>query len=62
MNATVNPETCIGCGLCPSVCPAVFAMAGAVAEVICSPVPPAEEAACREAAESCPAGAITITE
>ena len=26
MKAFVDKETCIGCGLCPSICPDVFAM------------------------------------
>ncbi|MDD4443408.1 MAG: ferredoxin [Kiritimatiellae bacterium] len=33
-----------------------------VAEVIATPVPPPDEPACREAADSCPVAAITITE
>ncbi|HRR34372.1 MAG TPA: ferredoxin [Kiritimatiellia bacterium] len=62
MKANVDKETCIGCGLCTTICPAVFAMQGAVAEVIATPVPSSDESACREAAESCPVAAITITE
>lgn len=26
MNASVDKDTCIGCGLCPSICPSVFEM------------------------------------
>lgn len=26
MKADVNQDTCIGCGLCPSICPEVFDM------------------------------------
>lgn len=26
MKANVNQDTCIGCGLCPSICPEVFDM------------------------------------
>lgn len=26
MKAVVDKETCIGCGLCPNICPAVFDM------------------------------------
>jgi ferredoxin len=62
MKANVNKETCIGCGLCETICPAVFGMKESVAEVIAEPVPPQAERDCREAAESCPVAAITITE
>lgn len=62
MKANVNQETCIGCGLCESICPAVFSMTGAVAEVIATPVPSPNELACQEAVESCPVAAITISE
>ena len=62
MKANVNKETCIGCGLCETICPTVFCMKESVAEVIAEPVPPQAERDCREAAESCPVAAITITE
>ena len=62
MKANVNKETCIGCGLCETICPAVFVMKGSVAEVITESVPPQAEMTCREAVESCPVAAITITE
>jgi len=62
MKANVNKVTCIGCGLCETICPAVFVMNEAVAEVIAEPVPQRAEPACREALESCPVAAITITE
>ncbi len=62
MKANVDKETCIGCGLCATICTAVFAMKESVAEVIATPVPPPDEPACREAVESCPVAAITITE
>lgn len=60
MKATVNPDTCIGCGLCVSTCPAVFEMQGDVAVVVADPVPPEAEVSCREAAEGCPVSAITL--
>jgi len=62
MRATVDKKTCIGCGLCETVCPAVFAVKESAAEVIADPVPPQAERACREAVDSCPACAITISE
>lgn len=62
MKATVNTETCIGCGLCAATCPSVFEMQGDLAAVKAEPVPPEEEAACRDARDGCPVSAITIEE
>jgi ferredoxin len=62
MKASVNKETCIGCGLCETICPAVFAMKESVAEVVTDPVLPQAEPACQEAVASCPVTAITVTQ
>ena len=37
MKAHVDKDTCIGCGLCPSICEAVFVLEddGKAAEAIC---------------------------
>ena len=60
MKASVDENACIGCGLCVSICPAVFDMPGDVAVVIADPVPEAEEGNCRQACEDCPVSAITL--
>lgn len=61
MKARVDQETCIGCGICAEICPAVFAMTDDdLARVKAEPVPADAEADCREAAENCPVEAITI--
>ena len=40
MKAKVDQETCIGCGVCPSVCPEVFEMKDdGKSHVIADPVP-----------------------
>lgn len=60
MNPSVNPDECIGCGLCEEICPDVFQMGDdGLAHV--------EEGAnceaagcCQEAADSCPTGAISL--
>ena len=60
MKASVNQETCIGCGLCESACPDVFEMRGELAHVKIDPVPPDAGQACRAARDGCPVAAITI--
>lgn len=62
MKASVNRDTCIGCGLCAATCPEVFEMQGAVAVVIADPVPEEVEATCLEASDGCPVTAISLQE
>ncbi len=58
MTIEVNKETCIGCGSCAAICPSNFQMgADGKSEVISQ-----EENSCtKEAAETCPVQAITIS-
>ena len=61
MKANVDQETCIGCGLCPSICPSVFEMdddGKAVART--NPVPAENEDDARDAESSCPVNAISL--
>lgn len=60
MKAIVDQETCIGCGLCPQVCPEVFRMEGDKAIAYTDPVPAEYQDGAKEAAEQCPVNAITI--
>ncbi len=61
MKAKVDKNACVGCGLCEGICPEVFKMNDEnIAEVIADPVPDDAQASCREAAESCPAEAISV--
>ena len=62
MKAVVDPNTCTGCTLCTDICPEVFEMDGGVARAKKEPSSPQEEKTCREAAASCPVGAITIVD
>ena len=63
MRAIIDQETCIGCGLCPDICPDVFRMNNEnVAETTVEVVPSEAKEACREAAASCPVDAIEIQE
>ncbi len=61
MKAIVDRNTCIGCGLCAEICPAVFEIdAESLAFVKGDSIPPEEESAARDAADSCPVNAISI--
>jgi ferredoxin len=60
MKANVDQETCIGCGVCPSVCEEVFQMGDdGKAHVIVSEVPAGSEDQAKDAQESCPVDAIS---
>lgn len=61
MKATIDRPGCIGCGLCPSICPEVFQMADdGLAEVIVDEIPADAEGSAAEAQESCPVSVITV--
>jgi ferredoxin len=62
MKVKVDPDTCIGSGLCVETCPEVFKMKGDVSTVIVDVVPQKAEERCRQAAEECPAVAITVSD
>lgn len=62
MRATVDEETCIGCGLCAETCPEVFEMTDDKVSVKVDEVPEDVIESCREAAENCPVEAIEIEE
>ena len=61
MKGHVDKDTCIGCGLCPEICPEIFEMDDdglAVAKDI--EIPEDVEDSAKEAEESCPVDAITV--
>lgn len=61
MHAMVEQKTCIRCGLCPTLCPEVFAIEpGEAARVIADPVPEEHWVAVQGAANSCPVAAIDV--
>lgn len=63
MKAYVDQEACIGCGLCPSICPEVFDMGDdGKAHVIVDEVPSGSEDGAVESQESCPVDAIKVEE
>ena len=63
MKAYVDKDTCIGCGLCPSICPEVFEMEDdGLSHAKVDQVPDDAKDSCKEAEESCPVAAISTEE
>ena len=62
MKAVVDADLCTGCELCVDTCPDVFEMGDDVAVAKVDVVPAEFEDDARDAAESCPAEAISIEE
>ena len=61
MKAVVDKEICIGCGLCPSICPEVFSMDDdGLAIAIDEEIDEGVIDSAKEAEESCPVDAITV--
>lgn len=61
MRAIVDKEDCIGCGLCPTVCPEVFEMQDdGKAGIIKDGIEKEYIETSQEAAETCPVNAINI--
>ncbi|MEW6523334.1 MAG: ferredoxin [Bacillota bacterium] len=59
--AKVDPELCIGCGLCADICPDVFEMDDTEGKAFVKDnADCAEAGCCEEAAESCPTAAIEV--
>ena len=63
MKAKVDKDTCIACGLCPSICEEVFQIGDdGKAEAKVEEVPKEYEEEAQEAADSCPVAAISVEE
>lgn len=63
MKPKVDKDTCVACGLCPSICPECFDMEDdGKAGAIVSNISEGSIDAAREAEESCPVDAISIEE
>lgn len=61
MEAKVDKATCIGCGLCPTICPEAFVMDDdGKAGVIVSEIPNNSIDNAKEAYEGCPVAAISL--
>ena len=59
MKVTVQ-DMCTACGLCVDTCPDVFEMGEDIAQVIVKEVPAEHEDTAQQAADECPAEAITV--
>lgn len=63
MRAYVDPELCIGCGLCPSLCPEVFYMENDdLARAKDIEIPKEADESAKNARDNCPVDAISIEE
>ena len=61
MNASINRDGCIGCGLCAGTCPEVFQMADdGLAEVYLDPIPDNLCDSALQAMNECPVSVITV--
>jgi ferredoxin len=62
MIAHVEKDVCIGCGLCPTICPEIFEMDDdGLAIASKEQVPKELEDSAQETAESCPTEAIILS-
>ena len=63
MKVKVNKDACIGCGACASICPDVFELNDdGLSEAKVEEVKEEFQDEVRDAADSCPTGAIEIEE
>lgn len=61
MKASVDQDTCIACGLCPTICPEVFAFDDSdKASAIVDKIPEEVLSSAEEARDSCPVSAIDL--
>lgn len=63
MKVIVDPDLCLGCGICEGICPDVFSLGSEPhAVVLLDPVPDQYAADVKDAIEQCPEEAILIVE
>lgn len=62
MKAKIDRSGCISCGICEGTCPEVFRMADDGLAEVYAEVGPEQEAAAKEARDSCPVSVISLEE
>jgi ferredoxin len=63
MKVVVDPDLCLGCGICEGIAPDVFSLGSEPhAVVLLDPVPDKYKVDVKDAIEQCPEEAITIVE
>ncbi|MCD6194972.1 ferredoxin [bacterium] len=60
MKVKVNEQSCIGCGLCISICSDVFELEGGKSKIKKDFDPEANKECIKEAAANCPTQAISV--
>jgi len=60
MQANIDRDGCIACGICPETCPDVFRMADDGKAEVYAKVSPDNEDAAEEAADNCPVSVISV--
>lgn len=62
MQANIDRDGCISCGLCPEICPDVFRMADDGKAEVYAEVSSDNEEPAEEAADNCPVSVISVEE
>ncbi len=61
MKVFVDPDTCLGCGVCETIAPEIFQLGDeGIALVLLDPVPESLRDLVQQAVEECPEGAISF--